>query len=41
MGVQGYIKKPFMPKDLVERVNKALLVKALDDPALADLLGKK
>ncbi len=41
MGVQDYIKKPFMPKDLVERVNKALLIKALDDPALADLLGKK
>lgn len=41
MGVQDYIKKPFMPKDLLERVNKALLIKALDDPALADLLGKK
>lgn len=41
MGVQDYIKKPFMPKDLVERVNKALLIKTLDDPALADLLGKK
>ena len=41
MGVQDYIKKPFMPKDLVERVNKALLIKTLDDPVLADLLGKK
>ena len=41
MGVADYIKKPFMPKDLLERVNKALLIKALDDPALADLLGKK
>ena len=41
MGVADYIKKPFMPKDLVERVNKALLYKALDNPLLADLLGKK
>ena len=41
MGVADYIKKPFMPKDLVERVDKALLYKALDNPLLADLLGKK
>ena len=41
MGVSGYIKKPFMPKDLLERVNKVLLLKTLDDPLLADLLGKK
>lgn len=41
MGVSGYIKKPFMPKDLLERVNKVLLLKTLDDPLMADLLGKK
>lgn len=41
MGIDDYIKKPFMPKDLVERVNKALLMKALDDPLLADIVGKK
>ena len=40
MGVADYIKKPFMPKDLVERVNKALLMKALDDPLLSDIVGK-
>ena len=27
MGVQGYIKKPFMPKDLIERVGQALAEK--------------
>lgn len=41
MGVADYIKKPFMPQDLVERVNKALLLKALDNPALADIVGKQ
>ncbi len=40
MGVADYIKKPFMPKDLVERVNRALLMKSLDSPELSDLLGK-
>ena len=29
--VNDYVKKPFMPKDLVERVNKVLAMKALDD----------
>ena len=28
MGVSDYIKKPFMPQDLVERVERALLAKA-------------
>ena len=41
MGVADYIKKPFMPQDLVERVNKALLLKALDNPALADIVEKQ
>jgi len=41
MGVADYIKKPFMPKDLVDRVNRALLVRALDNPLLSDLLGDK
>ena len=27
IGVQGYIKKPFMPKDLIERVSQALASK--------------
>ncbi len=27
MGLSGYIKKPFMPQDLVERVNQALAAK--------------
>lgn len=39
MGVTDYIKKPFMPKDLVERVEKALAFKLLDDPSLTDILG--
>ena len=33
LGVEGYIKKPFMPKDLVERVSLAL-----KDPAITALL---
>lgn len=39
LGVDGYIKKPFMPKELVERVNKTLAMKMLDDPAIADILN--
>jgi len=31
MGVKDYIKKPFMPQDLRERVEKALAFAALDD----------
>lgn len=27
MGVQGYIKKPFMPKDLIDRVSQTLAEK--------------
>ena len=27
MGVQGYIKKPFMPKDLIDRVSQTLTEK--------------
>ena len=38
LGVEGYIKKPFMPKDLVERVTLALSAKLLNDPAIAALL---
>ena len=38
LGVEGYIKKPFMPKDLVERVTLALSAKLLNDPAIASLL---
>ena len=44
--VDDYIKKPFMPADLVERVNKVLALKKMDDPNLAaifaelDKLGK-
>ena len=38
MGVADYVKKPFMPKELIDRVNRALAMKALDDPMLADLL---
>lgn len=33
MGVADYIKKPFMPKDLLERVNKVLLPKSPNKPA--------
>ena len=38
LGIEGYIKKPFMPKDLVERVTLALAAKLLKDPAIAALL---
>ena len=41
MGVADYVKKPFMPKELVDRVNRALALKALDDPLLSKLLGDK
>ena len=37
LGVEGYIKKPFMPKDLVERVSMALATKLLQDPMIAAL----
>ena len=37
MGVADYVKKPFMPKELIDRVNRALALKALDDPLLTDL----
>ena len=38
MGVADYVKKPFMPKELIDRVNRALAMTALDDPMLADLV---
>ena len=38
LGVNDYVKKPFMPQELVERVNKALVIKTLDDPEIAKLL---
>ena len=38
LGVAGYIKKPFLPQDLVQRVETALLYKALDDPEISQLL---
>ena len=38
LGVAGYIKKPFMPKDLVERVSKLFLMSTLDDPEIAKML---
>ena len=41
LGVEGYIKKPFMPKDLVERVSLALAAKLLNDPAISSLLKGK
>ena len=39
LGVDGYIKKPFTPADLVERVNKVLALKALDSPEMAKLFA--
>ena len=30
LGVSGYVKKPFLPQDLVERVQSTLACKALD-----------
>ena len=38
MRVSDYIKKPFMPKDLVERVEKVLAMATLDDPEMNALL---
>jgi len=40
LGVAGYIKKPFLPQDLVQRVETALLYKALDDPDISTLLDQ-
>ncbi len=40
LGVDGYIKKPFTPADLVERVNKVLALKALDSPEMAKLFAE-
>ncbi len=37
--VDDYIKKPFMPADLVERVNRVLATKMLDDPNMAKLFA--
>ena len=39
LGVDDYIKKPFTPADLVERVNKAMAVKALDSVDLEKLFA--
>lgn len=38
LGVAGYIKKPFLPQDLVQRVETAMLCKALDDPEINKIL---
>ena len=38
LGVKDYIKKPFLPKDLVDRVGKILVTTTLEDPELAKLL---
>ena len=38
LGVAGYIKKPFLPQDLLQRVHTALLYKTLDDPDISQLL---
>ena len=40
LGVKDYIKKPFMPNDLVERVNKVLAMAALEDPELAKIMAE-
>ena len=37
--VDDYIKKPFTPADLVERVNKVLATKMLDSPDIAKLFA--
>ena len=37
--VDDYIKKPFTPADLVERVNKVLAMKMLDSPDMAKLFA--
>lgn len=34
----NYIKKPFLPQDLVDRVNAALADKLLSDPSITSLL---
>ena len=38
IGGDDYIKKPFLPQDLVQRVETALLYKTLDDPEISQLL---
>ena len=38
--VADYIKKPFMPNDLAERVSKVFALKAMDDPQLAAIMAE-
>ncbi len=38
LGVAGYIKKPFLPQDLVQRVQTVLVYKTLDDPEINKIL---
>lgn len=38
--VDDYIKKPFLPHDLVERVNKVFALKAMDDPNLVAIMAE-
>lgn len=40
LGVAGYIKKPFLPLDLVQRVETALLYKSLDSPEINKILDE-
>ena len=40
LGVAGYIKKPFLPLDLVQRVETALLYKSLDSPEINTILDE-
>jgi len=38
--VADYIKKPFMPNDLAERVSKVFALKAMDNPQLAAIMAE-
>ena len=40
LGISGYIKKPFLPQDLVDRVAEVFLQQTVEDPDIAKLLNK-
>lgn len=40
LGVDDYIKKPFTPADLVERVSKVLTAKVLESPEMVQLFAE-
>lgn len=38
LGITDYVRKPFVAQDLIDRVERALVVRQMDDPEIQDLL---